>query len=411
MAIAKPLIKSGLPLPGKDFRLLIISGFWPRPENPITGMFVVQQAEAYAALGCEVTVVAPQIPWRMRRRPYCIKHDPFTVFSPVYPHVPQRISGGARAVSMNKLGFARAVLKTLEKKGLPEQFDGIHLHGFRYAGLSLPLWKSRIHGPKVLTVHGIDPFLKERSKRLRLLENIRQMLQFTEKIVLVGRSLKSYTSSLGVPAEKQTIISNGTNLPLHYDIQQRSLENRRVILSISNLTQLKGIDINLHALSCIRKRHPKLNWHYRIVGDGPERGRLEALSKNLHIDDRVSFLGRLRYETTMREMEMCDIFSLPSWGEAFGIVYLEAMARGRPVIGCRHWGAEEIVRHGVEGLLVAPRDEAELSKALFTMLADPGFSSELGRAARDRAKDYTWEKNAEKYIKLFSANKASNFHP
>jgi glycosyltransferase involved in cell wall biosynthesis len=411
MAIAKPLIKSGLPLPGKDFRLLIISGFWPRPENPITGMFVVQQAEAYAALGCEVTVVAPQIPWRMRRRPYCIKHDPFTVFSPVYPHVPQRISGGARAVSMNKLGFARAVLKTLEKKGLPEQFDGIHLHGFRYAGLSLPLWGYRIPCPKVITVHGFDPFFQKGGDLLWLRRNLHQMLNHTAKIVLVGQPLEPYLYRLKIPREKQTIISNGTYLPANCNFDQRPLKEERIILSVSNLIFWKGIDVNLRALAYVLRTNPRLNWHYRIVGDGPERGRLEALSKNLHIDDRVSFLGRLRYEATMREMEMCDIFSLPSWGEAFGIVYLEAMGRGRPVIGCRHWGAEEIVRHGVEGLLVAPRDEAELSKALFTMLADPGFSSELGRAARDRAKDYTWEKNAKKYIKLFSANKASNFHP
>ena len=99
----------------------------------------------------------------------------------------------------------------------------------------------------------------------------------------------------------------------------------RRILSVSNLIRIKGVDDNLRALGSLYKRNPSIAWEYRIVGDGPCKQELEALSRSLGIAERVLFLGRIGYEETMAEIDACDIFSLPSWGEAFGIVYLEAM--------------------------------------------------------------------------------------
>jgi glycosyltransferase involved in cell wall biosynthesis len=175
-----------------------------------------------------------------------------------------------------------------------------------------------------------------------------------------------------------------------------------VVLSVSNLDKLKGIDLNLKALAQVRREYPALDWEYQIIGDGAERKSLERLAKDLAIADRVIFRGRLSHADTLTEIANCDIFSLPSWGENFGIVYLEAMGRGRPVIGCRGWGAAEMVRDGIDGVLVEPRDQVSLQAALAKLLIDPNASKSLGMAAGDRARGFSWGQNVQRYLDLFA---------
>ena len=105
-----------------------------------------------------------------------------------------------------------------------------------------------------------------------------------------------------------------------------------VILSVSYLITRKAIDFNLRAIAQLKYKYPNLK--YLIIGDGPEKNHLKSLSKNLGINQMVEFLGQLSNKKVMEYMAETDIFSLPSWDEAFGVVYIEAMAQGKPVIGC-----------------------------------------------------------------------------
>jgi len=197
-------------------------------------------------------------------------------------------------------------------------------------------------------------------------------------------------------------VHNGSKLPELWHSDQRPLSERRVVLSVSNLDKLKGIDLNLKALAQVRREYPPLDWEYQIVGEGTERKTLERLVKDLAIADRVIFRGRLTHDDTLTAIAKCDIFSLPSWGENFGIVYLEAMGRGRPVIGCRGWGAGEMVRDGIDGVLVEPRDQVSLQAALAKMLTDPHASKSMGTTARDRALGFSWSRNVHRYLDLFA---------
>jgi len=97
-----------------------------------------------------------------------------------------------------------------------------------------------------------------------------------------------------------------------------------------------------------------------------------------------------------------DIFSLLSWREGFGVVYLEAMAHGKPVIGCQGEGIEDVIAHGKNGLLVKPRDIDSLVEALDFLLSHPEEAKAMGERARKLVlENYTWEKNAEKTIKVY----------
>jgi teichuronic acid biosynthesis glycosyltransferase TuaC len=101
-------------------------------------------------------------------------------------------------------------------------------------------------------------------------------------------------------------------------------------------------------------------------------------------------------------MAACDIFTLPSWNEGFGIVYLEAMACGKPVIGCQGEGIEDFVEHGRTGLLAKPKDVDSLFEALEFLISRPHEAEAMGVQARKLVfENYTWAKNAEKIIKLY----------
>ena len=101
-----------------------------------------------------------------------------------------------------------------------------------------------------------------------------------------------------------------------------------------------SLDFNLRAFSQLVKEFSNL--YYIVVENGPMRKELERLANDLGLERYVGFVGQQSYSKTMEYMASCDIFSLPSWQEGFGVVYLEAIAHGKPVIGCRGEGIEDV---------------------------------------------------------------------
>ena len=110
----------------------------------------------------------------------------------------------------------------------------------------------------------------------------------------------------------------------------------------------------------------------------------------------------LSHDDVLKYMSEADIFSLPSWNEAFGVVYIEAMACGKPVIGCEGEGLEDFVRNFETGLLVKPKDVNSLAEAMDFLLSNPDKAKEIGKRGQKLVLDnYTWEKNAEKTIRVY----------
>ncbi|SMC26709.1 Glycosyltransferase involved in cell wall bisynthesis [Desulfacinum hydrothermale DSM 13146] len=382
-------------------KLLVVSRFWPTKSNTITGIFVVQQAKALERQGWELTVIRPAPAFKRSSKsidPRLLGLSPSTRFIevPFLSLPPSRLHCSALAFNWKSCGyFVRRTVRQLAKRN--------HYHGILCHGLTNPIWTDLIRAPSAIVVHGIDPLYQLICHKSTWQKRLRVAWSTFDWVLLVGRALQQYARQLSVPPEKIKIIHNGTDIPTDDGglSPQRPLTKRRVVLSVSNLIPIKGIDLNLRALAEILQEHPQIDWEYRIVGDGPEKPRLQELATHLKIQDRVVFLGRLPYSDTMSQMQQCDVFSLPSWGEAFGIVYLEAMARGRPVIGCLGWGAQEIVRHGKEGLLVEPGDVNSLKQAILKLLSDPDYAGCLGRAARLRSFAFSWEANARCILSLF----------
>lgn len=154
------------------------------------------------------------------------------------------------------------------------------------------------------------------------------------------------------------------------------------LLSVTRLepTEPKGVDLVLRAL-------PRLpGVRYTVIGEGAARPGLEALAQRLGVAERVRFLGRVSDEARAAALQGCDVFALPSAGEGFGIVYLEAMTYGKPCLAAAAGGAPEVVLDGQTGVVVAPQEDAVLA-GLQRLCADAGLRAALGAAGHARLRE------------------------
>lgn len=392
-------------------RILILSGYWPTNANQITGIFVQQQVEEYVRQGHKITVIAPVPLGRPgRQRPLRLRYAGAEVWSPRFlalpgvPRLPLRLQ--ALALPLMTRSFARSVLDVVGKGNLADKFDAIHANGIIFAGLSLPcLWRNSPL-PCVITVHGDDHFLAPLQRYEPVRQGLSEMWKCASRVALVGTPLKRYAHALHAPEEKLVIVPNGTRVPTYGNAKSYKEKSGNKIfrlISVSNLNRKKGIHINIEAISILNRKYPDNNLLYTIIGDGPERKKLIQLAVNYNLVGNVRFVGRLPYDQTMELVGLADIFSLPSYEEAFGIVYIEAMARGIPVVGCVGTGAGDIIVDGKTGLLVRQRDANELARALERLVRDPALRRRIGRNARQKAKRFSWSSNVRNYVAIFKA--------
>ena len=162
----------------------------------------------------------------------------------------------------------------------------------------------------------------------------------------------------------------------------------RVVLTVGRWRtdeRYKGMDTLITALPRLLPRWPELQ--LAAVGDGDDREWLEDLAEENGVRRHVHFLSGLSYAELAACYAHCEIFALPSKGEGFGLVYLEAMACSKPVIGGAHGGAPEVIDDGKTGYLVAHGDAAQLATAIETLLADPALELEMGWQGKQRVEN------------------------
>jgi glycosyltransferase involved in cell wall biosynthesis len=159
----------------------------------------------------------------------------------------------------------------------------------------------------------------------------------------------------------------------------------RVILTVGRWLaneRYKGMDTLITALPRLLTRWPDLQ--LLAVGEGDDRTWLEDLAEQNGVNRHVHFLSGLTKDELRACYESCEMFALPSRGEGFGLVYLEAMAWGKPVIGGAHGGAPEVIEDGVTGYLVPHGDAVQLATSIETLLSDPAMAQKMGARGRQR---------------------------
>jgi len=157
-------------------------------------------------------------------------------------------------------------------------------------------------------------------------------------------------------------------------------KGQHIVLWVGRVVPHKGIENLVEAAQYVD------GTKFIIGGEGPQLPAIRRLAKSFDVEDRVIFSGRLARSELPKYYAACDVFVLPSVSrlEAFGIVALEAMSSGRPVVVTDMPGVREVVRDGIEGLLCEPLNAEDLAEKINTLLGDPGKRSEMGRAGRKK---------------------------
>ena len=214
-------------------------------------------------------------------------------------------------------------------------------------------------------------------------------LQRADKIIISHQSLIDRFDSLKPYAEKTKVIPFGTELDFwsaldseqSIPVQQKRDQFPRLVVFLGRLVGYKGLDVLIDAIS-------RTNAQLAIIGSGPLQEQLTRQANELGLADRVHFLGKLTRAEVKSFLHAERALVLPSVtsAEAYGLVQMEAMAAGCPVINTDlPTAVPHIARHNQEGLTVPPNDSSALAQAIQNILDDPDLRTRLGRAAKERA--------------------------
>ena len=222
-----------------------------------------------------------------------------------------------------------------------------------------------------------------------------------------------------IPAQRLDLVHPGVDVNrFHPGVSSEkvrhdyNLQRKRVILTVGRLSageRYKGQDILIQCMPAILSQVPEAT--YLIVGDGSDQGRLITKVKECRLEEKVVFAGAVPDEELPGFYAACDVFAMPSrigtskhggtMGEGFGIVFVEAGAMGKPVVGGRSGGIPDAVVDGVTGLLVDPTDLEQISRAIISLLLDSQLRCRMGHAGRKRAQEhFQWEIAAQNISRI-----------
>ena len=204
-----------------------------------------------------------------------------------------------------------------------------------------------------------------------------------------------------IPKEKIKVIPEGVDLEKFNknvdtsDISEK-LGNERKILFVGNLHPNKGVHFLIKSFALVKSRINDVK--LVIVGDGPLKHYLINLTKRLNIEKDVIFAGFVNDEDLPKYYASCDIFASASVLEGFGLIFLEAMALGKPIVAFNLASIPEVV--GNAGILVNEINHEKFANAIIELLSDEKLYQEKSENALKRAKLFSWEKIAEQFIKI-----------
>jgi glycosyltransferase involved in cell wall biosynthesis len=314
-----------------------------------------------------------------------------------------------------KVASANASLKLIYKP-LNYDLDIIHAHSpIPYSDLPALLYAKRKKVPFILTYQfdGQETggsFTRNKGVSLYNKFFINKVLDAANVIIATTKSFANESPFLKKYKKKIVVIPNGINVEeittSYTKDESRNILglplDSHIILFLGSLVPYKGPDILLKAFEIIKKDFPSTKLIF--AGRGSMIDELRDLSKKMGLDNDVTFQGFVKEELKPLYYRSSDIFCLPSttMAESFGIVNLEAMASGVPIVASNLGGIPDIVKHGENGLLSKPCDIHSLADALTCLLNDDILRKKMGNNGIMFADNYTWKKIAKETEELYT---------
>jgi len=375
-------------------RVLVVSHLYPSPGVE-RHLFVHEQLLALQELGVEAHVISPTpyVPRVLRRnerqrrrgeKPKEAVRDGITAEYPRFLQPPKRLL-------FDRLGdLAHRSVSSLPSV-TAGQWDLIHAHQALPDGAVAQRLARDLCVPYVVTVHGADVY--QHFRMGGAVERRAKEVLGAADAVMANSSAVAGLLDGAVPSERLTVVLNGTTgLGVTVEPADDYLPGEPLVLTVGYLIERKGIRDLVAALGLLRRQGRTV--HLAVAGDGPLRGALQAQAAEESVADAVHFLGRVPHARVLALMARAQLVALPSWDEAFGLVYTEAMAQGTPVVAGKGEGPEDFITDGASGYLCPVRSPEALASIIAEALDDPAKAAAVGNAGRTAALELSWERNA-----------------
>ncbi|MGH8594141.1 MAG: glycosyltransferase family 4 protein [Gammaproteobacteria bacterium] len=285
---------------------------------------------------------------------------------------------GGRLISPKAFGALRRHLMTSD-------YDIIHVHGLDSPMAMAALFFSRRASlPTVTTNHSLVGNI---SIRCPVLSICRFFLKASDVVIAVSSAVRK--ESRLITGRPVYLVPNGVDSSSPNGAQQGfqiDKKGRLIIASVSRMTKKKGVDDLVQIAPRLLQACDKLL--FLMIGEGPQRVKLERRVGRLGIARHFLFTGQISRATVLTLLEQADIFVLPSKREAFGIAILEAFSKALPVVARNHSGVSDIIDHNRTGLLADDADE--LAEHLQSLIANSDLCRTLARAAEREVIKYQW---------------------
>ena len=364
----------------KDHKLLVITNSYPDRDLGISGgMFVKEQVDELSKYFEEIYVISPQ-PFGVNRALFDYNYENVRVFFPRFFHLP--IGYFRKRLGDN---FFKAAMRVIKREKL--EFDLIHAHFTWPSGYAGVMLGKKFGVQVIITVHEDHNWLvKEVSSCFRKLEftwkNADALIRVNKKDVMLLKKFNNNVYSIpnGFNPKRLPIIKKNIargKLGLKSDV--------KIVFSLGNLVEQKGHKYLIQAMTTVVRNYNDVVCY--IGGKGPLKNELQRQINKLGLQNYVKLLGFVPDDQLALWMNAADLFVLPSLSESFGLVVLEAMAVGTPVVATVNGGSEEIITSEDYGLLCPPKDPECLAEKILIAL-DKEWDREK---IRKYAEQFKWE--------------------
>ena len=339
--------------------ILIIPSWYSTNDNPTNGSFFREQAHALKESGNNVIVAFVEVKLfskvNNKERVEVINDNGIKTYRIIQGKAPKTGNVGTA------IAFRSGIKKIYNEIIKEEKIDVVHLHSCIWGGIGGAFMAKKLKVPFVITEH--SSYYGRFKVNFIEKQIIKYTLKNADKVISVSSYLKEIISKYY--KNDITIIPNTVdcNEFLYYKSDKKNSSDKFTFLSLCYLKNNKGVDILIKAFS---KYFKEENVELIVAGDGPERLNLEKLAGELGASHKVIFKGALSRDEVKKEMSNCNVFALASRFETFGVVLIEALSSGKPVISTKNGGANDIVNDS-NGILVDVNNIDQFGEKMYYM--------------------------------------------
>ena len=346
--------------------IVIIPAFFQTKNRPTLGSFFLDQAKALKRAGHQVSILyCDTYSVKCIQEWMRYEEDSVSQIEGIQIYRSKCFCPLKHGIEGHKEAFAKGIEKLWSKYIKKESVDIIHAHCCVWAGYAARKLSEKTKIPYVVTEHATLFQLHKNEISNANNAVITEVFQKAAKVICVSRAfarlLEDYTSNIEV-------IGNVVDCE-QFQVKETDKEAVRLLIVcyMEEEAQLykKGMDILIKAWAKVSAKYPQVK--LIIGGGGKSLEKVVEWTREYQVTENVEFLGALTRQQVVEQMQMCDCFVLPSRYETFGVVYIEAMACGKPVIAVANGGPDDFV-HEFNGILIQPEQEEELVQALDKMI-------------------------------------------